>query len=637
MSLIKQLWIAALCITLLALGGSLVLSTLSARDYLVQELTVKNIDNAGSLALTLSHSDKDPVTIELQIAARFDTGHYDTIRLLAPTGETRFERMVEDNPRSVPNWFMRLIPLQAAPGVAQVQDGWKQFGTLIVISQNRYAYESLWTSTLRLLTWFSVGGLLIGALGSVLIKRIVRPLDAVVAQAQAIGERRFVSVAEPSTLELRGVVCAMNTLSQRVQRMLSEESDRLEALRQRTQHDEMTGLLTRTYFMRRLESVLSREDARSGGVLIIARLGSAATLNLRLGRHAVDALIRAVGSCFQQIARDFPDADVGRLNGTDFALLTTGNDVAAAVTHRLRNLLTEKVSAFDSKTAIALPMGAGTFSSGLEVSELLARVDGALARAEQDGPHALELAHSEEIALKHIDITDWRAALEQALTDDRMQLASYPVVRSDGTLLHLESPVRLLMDGNWQPAGYFMPWAARLNITGRIDEAVVRHAATRIQAEGCALAINLSAESLCDAGFRAELIALLDKAREVGSRLWIEVPEYGVIQHPAEFRELCRALKPYGCHLGIEHVGRQFDHIKGLHDLGLDFIKVDASIINGIDQDTGNQNVLRSLCTVAHSIGLLVIAEGVRCKAERDTLPHLGLDGMTGPDVRLSS
>ncbi len=635
MSLIKQLWIAAFCITVLALGGSLVLSTLSARDYLVQELTVKNIDNAGSLALTLSHSDKDPVTVELQIAARFDAGHYRTIRLRAPNGETRFERVFEDNSRSVPNWFMRLIPLEAKPGIAQVQDGWKQFGTLTVISQNHYAYESLWASTLRLLMWFSAGGLLIGALGSVLIKRIVRPLNAVVMQAQAIGERRFISVVEPSTLELRGVVSAMNTLSQRVQRMLSEESDRLEALRQRTQHDDMTGLLTRTYFMRRLESVLSRDDARSGGVLIIARLGSAAMLNRTLGRHAVDTLIRATGSCFQHIARELPDTDVGRLNGTDFALLTTGTNVAAAVTRQLRALLTEKISAFDIEPAIALPMGAGTFSSGMEAPQLLARVDGALASAEQKGPHALELTHSEQITLKHIDIADWRATLEQALAADRVQLGSYPVVRRDGTLLHLESPVRLLMDDNWQPAGYFMPWAARLNITGRIDEAVVRHAVTRIQVEGHALAINLSAESLCDAGFRAELTARLDKAPEVGTRLWVEIPEYGVIQHPAEFRELCRALKPYGCHLGIEHVGRRFDHIKNLHDLGLDYIKVDASIINGIDQDMGNQNVLRSLCTVAHSIGLLVIAEGVRCKAERDALPHLGLDGMTGPDVQL--
>ena len=51
MSLIKQLWIATLCLTLLALGGSLVVGTLSARDYLVQALTVKNIDNAGGALL----------------------------------------------------------------------------------------------------------------------------------------------------------------------------------------------------------------------------------------------------------------------------------------------------------------------------------------------------------------------------------------------------------------------------------------------------------------------------------------------------------------------------------------------------------------------------------------------------------
>jgi len=637
MSLIKQLWIAVLCITLLALGGSLVVSTLSARNYLVQELTVKNIDNAGSLALTLSHSAKDPIMIELQIAARFDTGHYRRISLVAPDGGMLAERSHEDATPGAPDWFTRLIPLQAEPGVAQVQDGWKQFGTLTLESNSRYAYESLWKATQRLLMWFSAGGLLIGALGSALIKRIVRPLNDVVAQAQAIGERRFISVTEPGTAEFRGVVRAMNALSRRVRHMLSEESERLEALRQRTQHDELTGLMTRTYFMRRLESALSRENARSGGVLVIARLGNAATLNRMLGRHTVDALIRAIGDCFKQVAMGCHDADVGRLNGTDFAFLTTGHEDAEAVANALRGLLAKVLDTFHDKASIALPMGAGAFASGTQATSLLANVDGALASAEQEGAHTLKLAQPERSNRTHRDISGWRSALEAALNGGNLRLGSFPVLDTQGALLHFESPVRLSIDGDWQPAGYFMPWAARLAMTGLIDAAVARQAVARIRSDGRPLGINLSAESLCDAAFRSDLLALLDTAPAVGAQLWIEVPEYGVVQHPAEFRELCRSLKPHGCRIGIEHAGRPFDRIKDLHDLGLDYLKVDVSIISGIDQDTGNQNVLRSLCTVAHSIGLQVIAEGVTNTAERDALAQLGLDGMTGPGVHLQS
>ena len=66
---------------------------------------------------------------------------------------------------------------------------------------------------------------------------------------------------------------------------------------------------------------------------------------------------------------------------------------------------------------------------------------------------------------------------------------------------------------------------------------------------------------------------------------------------------------------------------------GFDYIKVDVSMIRGIDTDAGNQSVLRSLCMLAHSVGVKVIAEGVNSDAERGVLPALGVDGMTGPGV----
>ena len=179
-----------------------------------------------------------------------------------------------------------------------------------------------------------------------------------------------------------------------------------------------------------------------------------------------------------------------------------------------------------------------------------------------------------------------------------------------------------------------MPWAARLGVINRIDAEVVRLALRSIASSGEPLGINISAESLRDAGFRSLLLASFAEQPASARQLWVEVPEYGVVQHPNEFRELCHALKPLGCRIGIEHCGRQLKQLGDLHDLGLDYLKVDAALIRGIDTDAGNQSVLRSLCVLAHSIGVRVIAEGVSSDAERLVLPALGIDGMTGPGVR---
>ena len=85
---------------------------------------------------------------------------------------------------------------------------------------------------------------------------------------------------------------------------------------------------------------------------------------------------------------------------------------------------------------------------------------------------------------------------------------------------------------------------------------------------------------------------------------------------------------------GIEHFGRRFDQINLLHDLGLDYLKVDASFIRDVDTNPGNQSFLKGLVNMAHGIGVIVIAEGVLTDKEFNVLKKLGFDGATGPAVK---
>jgi len=115
MSLIKQLWAAIILVMAMAFAASTVTSVWSARQYLQQQLQVKNIDNATALALSLTQLPKDPVMVELQVSAQFDAGHYRFIRIVSPTGETLVERVAEGQAAGAPAWFVRLIPIVAQP------------------------------------------------------------------------------------------------------------------------------------------------------------------------------------------------------------------------------------------------------------------------------------------------------------------------------------------------------------------------------------------------------------------------------------------------------------------------------------------------------------------------------------------
>lgn len=140
------------------------------------------------------------------------------------------------------------VPIPAEPGTALVNDGWKQAGTVLVQAHNRFAYQSLWRGMLTLLAWIVLAGVVTGLLATVFINRLRRPLDQMVNQAQAITERRFITVAEPRILELRSAVRAMNLMVERVKAMFNEQAERIRQLHDETNRDDLTGLAVTNFF-----------------------------------------------------------------------------------------------------------------------------------------------------------------------------------------------------------------------------------------------------------------------------------------------------------------------------------------------------------------------------------------------------
>lgn len=637
MTLTKQLWLAVAAIMTIAFGISFLASAWSAKNYLEDQLRLKNVDNANSLALSMSQMEKDPVLIELLISAQFDIGHYKQIKLVSPTGMLIVERVSEATSDTVPAWFVKLIPLTTEPGVAQVQDGWRQYGTLTVISDNRFAYLALWQGNLRLLVWFLVGALLCGVIGTLILRAITRPLGEVVKQAEAIGARRFITTEEPRTREFRSVVRAMNTLSGQVRSMLDEESARLERLRRDAQHDALTGLLNREHFLNKIQSALEGEDAAPAGALFILRLPDLIKLNKELGRETTDTLLKRVTSALQESCPD-EACLIGRLNGADFAVLAPDVDSVEELARRISARTLLSINDPSSPTEHTVLLGAAVYHHGDAVSQVLSRADMALGRAESEGGSAVEMDNANvEWKPAASLVAAWQVLIETALNLSRVQFATYPVLNGQGGLIHYEAPARMqvIQSSLWMSAQEFMPWASRLGLTQRIDEAVFEHALVWLQSDEGPMCINVSAQSVCDPLLTARYYRALKAAPHIAQKLWIDIPEFVAYRHAREFRVFCDTLKPLGCKIGLEHVGNHICHMGELYDVGLDYLKIDSAIIRDIDQNLGNQTFLRGLCTIAHTMGMMTIAEGVLNQQEAVCLKEIGFKGMTGPGIVL--
>jgi EAL domain-containing protein (putative c-di-GMP-specific phosphodiesterase class I)/GGDEF domain-containing protein len=663
MSFFKQLWLTVIVMTLVVFCGSFLLSVLTAKNFLIQQLYLKNVDNAASLALSISQlPDKDPVLVELMISSQFDIGHYQEITLTGPDQRVLVQRRYTGGDPEAPSWFVRIFPLDTPPGIAQVQDGWKQYGTLQVISHSRFARRELWKSTRDLVIWFLMIGAGTGVLGTLVLRRIAGALNHVAGQAQALTERRFITVPEPKTPELRTMVRAMNDMVERLKLMFAQEASRLESLRRRVNHDSVTGLPNREFFMSHLQKSIKGEESADSGSLALIRMKNMDDAICRLGHDCPDrilledgeagARVRCAGqghACTNRILLEVAgilkktcDGGNGwipaRIRPLDFALFAPHAENSSALAEQLFRDISGHIIAVYAGAENLFNVGAACFQRNDDIGNLLAAADNALATAEYKGKNTRDI-FEQACALSPVSSETWHGRIAGALSAKRIKLARFPVRAFSGAVLHLESAARLQSepDGPWLCAGDFMHMATRFRLVIPLDLQVIHLALDALASEEVAIAVNLSEITVSSWQARSQLLAVLKQHRERCHRLWLEIPETGAFQEMEALQDFCHRLKGLGCHIGIEHFGLRFGEIAKLTDLALDYLKVDAGFIREIHLNPGNQEFLKGLCQMAHGIGITVIAEGVQSAAELSALSGLGFDGATGPGVSMEA
>ena len=643
MSLIKQLWLAILLVTFLSSGGSFIVSVLTSKTYLEQQLYMKNVDNATVLALSMSHLEKDMTTVELFVTAQFDAGHYKRIHLANPDGDTLIELKNNSYQSKAPNWFIKLFPIQVSPSTANIQDGWIQYGVLTLESDASFAYDELWNSAQLIFLWALLIGLVISIAGSRLLRKILHPLNDVIAQAEALGNHRYISIPEPKTAEFKAVVKAMNTLSEKVKENTNQEIKRLQGLFSESNFDEVTTLKNHNFFVKSVDDLIAREEFSNEGVLVIIRITNLASVNQAKGYQETNALLNKLGQGISLLAKECASTIAGRLSGSDIALFHHEK----INNHEFVQYIKTGLSNPDTNTA-----------KDFEYFFLIKSMDrnDAMEDAYQEANHLLNEngKKSDPLNVKDNNIIDISAnkdsvvldktqafnqLVQTAVEQKRIKVEYFPVANASGELIHYECPVRLQLEENspWLNAGEFIATAIQLNLLNKIDLAVLEVAQKNLSTNTDQVSLNISASGITDPTFIEALTTRLKAHPELLPRICFEVPESTAYQHLELFKVFCKEVKALGCKIAIEHASVRVSRLSEMHDLGLDFIKIDQSLIRDIQDNESNKTILNGLCIVAHSLGILAIAEGVKTNEEIVTLTHLGLDGMTGPGVKLKT
>ncbi|HEY0953219.1 MAG TPA: LapD/MoxY N-terminal periplasmic domain-containing protein [Roseateles sp.] len=636
MSLMRQIAWLVLGVVLAALVGAVSLSTLSARELMQTQLRLKNADNAQALALALSQQQGDAELIRLLISAQYDTGAYEFVRWRGLKGETLYERSGNEKAGQAPGWFRALVALDAPAGVAQLSNGWNAIGAVELKSHASYAYDELWLSARRLLAWLLGVGIVAAVLAWAGLRRIRRPLDAAVAQAEGVLAGRYGQVLEPRVPEMQRLTRAMNAMVQRVRELFEAQAGQLLVLREQAHLDPLTGVSARKHFLAELEAALRRDDGPVVAGLVLLRLRDLAGLNTRLGRRAVDDVLLTIVGALQAYPQRVPGCRVGRLNGGDFALWLPAEGVAGETAQALADALRASLPAFGSGVQVAL--GAVQLPRERSSSVWLGEADAALARAElvsqTRGGFVVDVVADAGVGREQGEGL-WRAQLHEAVAAQRGRLAEFAVRDREGQVLHLECPLQLALEpgGDFLPASGWLPLAARARLTALVDLFAVSLALKAIAADGQPRCINIAPASLADAALLPQLRELLAQSPQAARGLLLDVAETAATEHFERLLELGRQLRPLGVKLGLEHAGAGLAEVERLYQAGLDYVKLDASVLLGVAGEAGRAAFVRGMVIMLRSLALKVYGEGVVDAMDAQALWDCELDGLTGPWV----
>jgi len=642
MTLYRQLIIFTLALFFLLFAGTWYAKLDSTRSFLANQLESHAQDTATSLGLSVSQHviKNDMPAVESMINAVFDRGYYEIIRLVDAKEKVVMERVQNVKIENVPPWFIRWIPLKGPEASANVMSGWIQAGTIIVKSHPGYAYMTLWKDMVNTTLWFLACGLFVLIAGGFGLRFLLRPLVLVERQADALCRKEYeIQERVPWTKELRRVVEAMNRMTQKVKEMFEEQVAQAEGLRERSYHDTVTGLGNRRYFDTQITARLDRRDSVTKGILLLVKLNDLDKLNQLKGFQAGDEFLKRVTALLQEATKPYASCALARLAGGDFGIFLPdapqwdAETIAGSLANQLSGLAAEQLAVTDNIGYV----GAATYETTTTLGRLLSEADLALTAARQAGPNGwIVRAITGETDKAPLGQKQWKDMLEKALQERRISLDAQPVVETTDRshLLHLEIFSRIIQeDGKFLSAGVFMPLAERLKLVSSIDrivlEEVMQLDSSRLAVGN--IAVNVSPASLQDEAFRKWLQSALKNLPRTAPRIIFEFSEFSAVQNMNLVKDFSVIVREYGHAMGLDHYGQSFSNLGYLKSMRPDYVKIDRAYTGELkNEDSDSRFFIGSLCSVAHSIDIKVIAEGVETEQQVQILKELNLDAIQG-------
>lgn len=415
-------------------------------------------------------------------------------------------------------------------------------------------------------------------------------------------------------------------------RNLTDVTDRRRAeakVLQLARHDTLTGLANRTFFCQQLEEALcGLEQGRVLAVHVID-LDRFKPVNDTHGHLVGDRLLKEVAHRLRGLVRS---GDViGRLGGDEFAVIQADAvrpEQVQALAARICSSLCQAYSIDGRTILISASVGIASAPADADKAQtLLQAADLALncAKASSRGTLAV---YNKEMQVAQASRRQLETDLRRAIAEEQFELHYQPIVSiGSREITAYEALIRWRhCERGMVPPLDFIPLAEETGLIGPIGAWVIRTACHDMaQREGSArVAINLSPVQFRD----RKLVELVSNALAASAlpaaRLEIEITESALLQDDRLTQDHLTALRDLGVHITMDDFGTGYSSLSYLMSYPIQTIKIDRSFVNGLGQQASCTAIVRTITTLASSLGLSTIAEGVETEEQLRQLGELG-------------
>ncbi|MBK8895785.1 MAG: EAL domain-containing protein [Candidatus Competibacteraceae bacterium] len=408
---------------------------------------------------------------------------------------------------------------------------------------------------------------------------------------------------------------------------ITERKQAEEHIQHLAHFDVLTGLPNRALLGDRLEQAVLRalRDRVQVGVLLVD-LDHFKRINDTLGHTVGDQLLREVAKRLQDCVRQ--GDTISRQGGDEFAIVLPDleeNDGAARMAERILGVVSEPYQIEDHELHINCSVGISLCPrDGRSAENLLKNADSALYRAKDLGRNSYQfyLSGATIIARERLNLEN---SLRHAV--ERQQLELYYQPKWDfhiGAITGAEALVR------WNhpelgllPPARFIPIAEDSGLVLPVGEWVLRTAVRTIgqlhknSYPGFRIAVNLSARQFRQSDLTDLVKGLLAETGFEPACLELELTEGILMHHTEDNIAALRAFKTMGVRIAIDDFGTGYSSLGYLQRFPVDVLKIDRSFVTDLPTSDSNAAIVDAIVTLAHGLGLEVVAEGV------ETLEHV--------------